>query len=100
MALVKEARGGAASRARGAQPAKAPAEPVRPSLVRDSFTMPDAEYAVLASVKQACLKAGFEIKKSELLRIGVALVGRLDTATLRQVLDSLPQLKTGRPPSQ
>ena len=77
-----------------------PQDAARPTLVRDSFTMPDGEYAVLANVKQACLKAGFEIKKSELLRIGVALVGRLDITTLRQVLGSLPQLKTGRPPSR
>jgi len=86
-------------RARGAA-APAALESARPALVRDSFTMPELEYVVLADVKQACLKAGFEVKKSELLRIGVALVGRLDMATLRQVLDGLPQLKTGRPPSQ
>nr|WP_229481974.1 hypothetical protein [Massilia sp. JS1662] len=78
----------------------APAPAVRPHLVRDSFTMPEQEYAVLATVKQACLKAGFEVKKSELLRIGVALLGQLDTASLRAVLDSLPQLKTGRPPGE
>jgi hypothetical protein len=96
-ALVKAAP--PAGRGRAAQAAPA-VEAARPTLVRDSFTMPDGEYAVLATVKQACLKAGFEIKKSELLRIGVALVGRLDTATLRQVLGSLPQLKTGRPPGQ
>lgn len=71
----------------------------KPVLVRDSFTMPEAEYAVLAAVKQQCLKAGVEIKKSELLRIGVALVGQLDLASLRAVLASLPQLKTGRPRS-
>jgi hypothetical protein len=96
-AIVKAAKDAPAAGRTRATPAPQEARPV---LVRDSFTMPDGEYAVLASVKQACLKAGFEIKKSELLRIGVALVGRLDTATLRQVLDSLPQLKTGRPPSQ
>jgi hypothetical protein len=66
-------------------------------LVRDSFTMPEQEYAVLGQVKKACLKAGFEIRKSELLRIGVALISQLDMATLQQVLASLPQLKTGRP---
>lgn len=72
----------------------------RPVLVRDSFTMPEQEYAVLAEVKQACLRAGIEVKKSELLRIGVALLGQLDLATLKTVLGALPQLKTGRPPSQ
>jgi hypothetical protein len=72
----------------------------RPVLVRDSFTMPEQEYAVLGAVKQACLKAGFEVKKSELLRAGVALLGQLDAASLRAVLGALPQLKTGRPPGE
>ena len=67
--------------------------------MRDSFTMPEEEYAVLALVKKACLKAGFEIKKSELLRVGVALISQIDMATLKSVLASLPQLKTGRPKS-
>lgn len=66
-------------------------------LVRDSFTMPEHEYEVLGQVKKACLKAGIDIKKSELLRIGVALISQLDLATLQNVLASLPQLKTGRP---
>jgi hypothetical protein len=80
---------------------KAAPEPTpRPALVRDSFTMPEGEYAVLAEVKKACLKAGIEIKKSELLRIGVALVRQLDLASLQGVLASLPQLKTGRPRSE
>jgi hypothetical protein len=77
---------------------KASVEKVRKAkLVRDSFTMPEAEYAVLAQVKKACLKAGFEIKKSELLRIGVAMIGQLDLKTLQAILAKLPQLKTGRP---
>lgn len=66
-------------------------------LVRDSFTMPEQEYEQLSVVKKACLKAGFEIKKSELLRIGVALISQMDMATLQRVLSDLPQLKTGRP---
>ena len=97
--MVKAAKGGAAGRARAPEAAPPAGDAARPALVRDSFTMPEGEYAVLAAVKQACLKAGVEVKKSELLRIGVALVGRLDITTLRQVLDSLPQLKTGRPPA-
>jgi hypothetical protein len=71
-----------------------------PALVRDSFTMPEDEYAVFASAKQRCLQAGVDIKKSELLRIGMALVGQLDVATLSAVLAGLPQLKTGRPRSE
>lgn len=81
------------------QPAAEREKTRKPKLVRDSFTMPEEEYAVLALVKKACLKAGFEIKKSELLRVGVVLISQIDMATLKSVLASLPQLKTGRPKS-
>ncbi|WP_413671850.1 hypothetical protein ACEN9H_20230 [Massilia cellulosiltytica] len=97
---AREAARAIAAPVKSARAKAAPAPAVRPHLVRDSFTMPEQEYAVLATVKRACLKAGFEVKKSELLRMGVALLGQLDTASLRAVLDSLPQLKTGRPPGE
>lgn len=91
----------------GVKPAVAAPKPVakpevkeklrKVKLVRDSFTMPEAEYAVLGDVKKACLKAGIEVKKSELLRVGVALIRQLDTARLKEILASLPTLKAGRP---
>jgi len=85
---------------KAALPERVLALETRPNLVRDSFTMPEDEYAVLADVRQACLRAGVDVKKSELLRIGVALLGQLDLNTLQTVLAALPQLKTGRPPAQ
>ena len=92
------AKPAAAKKAPAAKVAAVAKEKARkPKLVRDSFTMPEAEYEVLGQVKKACLKAGFEIKKSELLRIGVALISQIDLATLQNVLAGLPQLKTGRP---
>jgi len=69
----------------------------KPKLIRDSFTMPEVEYQVLADVKKMCIKAGFEIKKSELLRIGMALIQKMDAATLKDALASLQPLKAGRP---
>lgn len=107
-AAAKPAARRAATAAPAAKPVKAakaekpakvekPAKPHKEKLVRDSFTMPETEYAVLGQVKKTCLKNGIEVKKSELLRIGVALIRQLDMATLKQVLGSLPQLKTGRP---
>ncbi|MFS2218601.1 hypothetical protein ACCD08_29235 [Telluria sp. Tellsp104] len=98
--VAREAARAIAAPVKSTRAKAAPAPAARPHLVRDSFTMPEQEYAVLATVKQACLKAGFEVKKSELLRMGVALLGQLDAASLRAVLDSLPQLKTGRPPGE
>ncbi len=90
---------------KGEQPPKIQARPVsepkekakKIKLVRDSFTMPEAEYAVLGEVKKACLKAGIEVKKSELLRVGVALIRQLDTPRLKEILAGLPALKAGRP---
>jgi hypothetical protein len=72
-------------------------KPRKPKLVRDSFTMPADEYAVLGEVKKACLKAGVAVKKSELLRVGVALIRKLDAAALKGALEALPVLKAGRP---
>ncbi len=78
---------------------KLPAAPKakKPKLVRDSFTMPEAEYQVLADLKKACIKAGFEVKKSELLRIAVAMMQKAGSAQLQAALAALPPLKAGRP---
>jgi hypothetical protein len=81
--------------------AKASAQPKektkKAKLVRDSFTMPEDEYRVLGEVKKACIKAGFEVKKSELLRVGVALIRQMDLPALKGMLAALPPLKAGRP---
>ncbi len=69
----------------------------KPKLVRDSFTMPQSEYDVLAQVKKACIAAGVEIKKSELLRIGVALLKNMDAKKIGEAKATLPALKAGRP---
>ncbi|MBK4736645.1 hypothetical protein [Noviherbaspirillum pedocola] len=86
-----------------AKPAKASAaatskqKPKKAKLVRDSFTMPESEYALLAELKSACLKAGFEAKKSQLLRVGVAMLKAMDIESLRREINALTPLKLGRP---
>jgi hypothetical protein len=79
---------------------KRPTEPQptpRAVLVRDSFTMPQAEYAVLAVLKQRLLKLGHEAKKSELLRASLARLAALDDDALLQAAQSVTRLATGRP---
>ncbi len=72
----------------------------RDKLVRDSFTMPKGEYALLADLKQRAATLARPAKKSELLRAGVkALAGMGDTAFLAALYD-VPALKTGRPSAQ
>ncbi|MES2070573.1 MAG: hypothetical protein V4488_09510 [Pseudomonadota bacterium] len=69
----------------------------KPKLVRDSFTMPESEYEVLGQVKKACISAGVEVKKSQLLRIGLVLLKKTDVATLKTLIAGLEPLKAGRP---
>ena len=66
-------------------------------LVRDSFTMPEEEYAALGEMKKACINAGVAVKKSELLRVAVSLLRRMDMPDLQQALDGLTPVKAGRP---
>ena len=69
----------------------------KPQLVRDSFTIPESEYSVLAKVKKACLKEGFEIKKSELIRIGIAVLADMSSSKVKSAKKKLQTVKTGRP---
>ena len=70
---------------------------VKTKLVRDSFAIPEKEYAALVAVKKACLKAGLEIKKTELIRIGISLVNTLTTAKIKTAQAKLTQISAGRP---
>jgi hypothetical protein len=69
-------------------------------LVRDSFTMPEAEYEALAEMKKTCIKAGVAVKKSELLRVAVSLLRKMDVAEIQQALGTLTPVKAGRPSKQ
>jgi len=66
-------------------------------VVRDSFTMPQNDYAKLGELKRLCLKAGLQVKKSELLRAGLNELTKLSGAQLKEIILELEQIKTGRP---
>lgn len=53
-------------------------------LVRDSFTIPEDELQLLADTKKKSLKAGIEIKKSELIRIGISIVHGLGLSRIKK----------------
>ncbi|NDH50879.1 MAG: hypothetical protein EBY24_02625 [Betaproteobacteria bacterium] len=69
----------------------------KPKLVRDSFTIPKAEYSVLDELKQRAARAGSPAKKSELLRAGVKLLAAMNDDALVAALLAVPAIKTGRP---
>jgi hypothetical protein len=77
-------------------PAKA-AKGKQPKLVRDSFTMPENEYAQIATLKKRMAGLGGDVKKSELLRAGLGLLAALQNKELAAVMASVERVKTGRP---
>ena len=74
-----------------------PAKPKKAKLVRDSFTIPKAEYSVLADLKLRALKAGVPAKKSELLRAGIKALAAMSEVAFLASLGAVPAIKTGRP---
>ncbi len=104
----KAPTGKKATPVRKAAPA-APAKPVnvvaeakagkakKPKLVRDSFTIPKTEYAVLDELKLRAAKLAHPVKKSELLRAGIKALNGLSDTALLAALKAVPSIKTGRP---
>lgn len=66
-------------------------------LVRDSFTIPKAEYAVLESLKVRAANLARPVKKSELLRAGVSALNAMGDKAFLAAVNGVPSLKTGRP---
>ena len=86
-----------ASEADASKANKKKTKPEKVKVVRDSFTIPKAEYAQIAALKKRALTMGLDIKKSELIRAGLALLSAASDAALRKALGNVPTLKTGRP---
>lgn len=66
-------------------------------VVRDSFTMPQPEYQKIADIKEACLKTGLHVKKSEVLRAGLQALAALSVPELKAAIARLDKIATGRP---
>lgn len=69
-------------------------------LVRDSFSFPKHEHALLGDIKKRALKLGKEFKKSEVLRAGLVHMASLTDSALVALLSKVERVKTGRPPKK
>lgn len=82
----------------GKAPKKDKADKLRkPKLVRDSFTIPKDEYAVLEALKERAASLGRPTKKSEMLRAGVQALALMTDAAFLARVGAVPAVKTGRP---
>jgi len=101
--VVKPSAKAAAKVAPRKPAANAPPEPAskpvkaKAKLVRDSFTMPQADFELIAALKARAIEFRRPAKKSELLRAGLQALSALNDAALRAALDTLAPLKPGRP---
>lgn len=78
-------------------PAKSATVPPTKKVVRDTFTMPEDDYALLARLKQRSLSMCLETYKSELVRAGLRLLARLPDDEFRTAVQTVERVKVGRP---
>lgn len=74
--------------------------PSRPKIVRDTFTIPEGDYALIAKVKKDCMKAGVEANKSEIVRAGLKLLAGMNQTELKDALGAVERLMPGRPKAE
>ena len=92
----------AAPAAKAAPPAKPPKadkadKAKKPKLVRDSFTIPKNEVAVLDDLKLRAARLGRPAKTSEVLRAGIMALAAMGDAAFLATVTGVPAVKTGRP---
>lgn len=80
-----------------AQAVVAEAKPKKTKLVRDSFTIPKAEFAVLEDLKKRASGLAQPVRKSELLRAGIKALAAMKDDAFKAALTAVPVIKTGRP---
>jgi hypothetical protein len=73
-------------------------KPTKIKLVRDSFTIPENEYAAIGEIKKACLALGVDVKRTEVIRAGLLVLQQMSALAIADyITKQLPKPKTGRP---
>ena len=74
--------------------------PAPEKVIRDGFTMPADDYALIAQLQATGLAAGLAVSKSAVLRAGLHALKAMSPDDLHQVFAALEKVKPGRPPKQ
>ena len=72
-------------------------KPVKTKVIRDSFSFPEQDYLKISELKKTCLAEGIHVKKGEILRAGLHLLSGLNLVELKQVVEKVEKVQTGRP---
>jgi hypothetical protein len=74
----------------------APKTSTREKVIRDGFSMPAHDYALIADLQAKSLQAGYAITKSEVLRAGLHALSRLSPSERHTIVTGLEKIKPGR----
>jgi hypothetical protein len=66
-------------------------------VIRDSFSIPAADYELIAVIRTRCLSAGIYKNKSEVVRAGLHILNTLADRDLQAALAAVEAVRTGRP---
>jgi hypothetical protein len=66
-------------------------------MVRDSISIPKAEYVVLDALKLRAATLAAPAKKTEIIRAGIKALAAMSDKAFLSAVRSVPNLKTGRP---
>lgn len=66
-------------------------------VVRDTFTFPEDDYALLGLIQERCLRSATMINKSEIVRAGLKALAMMSDAELMEIVGGLTKVKPGRP---
>lgn len=94
---MKKAPVAKAEKAQATAPKAAKVKAKKIKMVRDSFTFPATEHVKLLELKKRVMSLGHEVKKGELVRLGITLVAAMTDTQLLTGITQVEKLKTGRP---
>lgn len=66
-------------------------------VIRDSFSMPEDDYSLIAAMRSRALKSELAVTKAEVIRAGLQVLNALSDLELSKALRALEKVKTGRP---
>jgi len=75
----------------------AQAEILIPKVIRDTFSLPPADYALLDQLRARALALGQVVNKSEFVRAGLRALIDMSEPNFRLAINQVEKIKPGRP---
>lgn len=73
------------------------AEPPAPTVIRDTFSLPPTDYALLEQLRTRAISLGQVINKSEFVRAGLRALIDMPEPEFSQAIVKIEKIKLGRP---